>query len=157
MFPSVFLTFLLEIRLVSGAVHQLGDLVSGRQVHPAHGIVRFYLRGSYWFLRNAVCLSLLEKPAFILSILVDQCRAILNNKILLSYSPWHWTVHLVRMCHPQDSWIKITISLILIGTQKYCRTIEISPRLQLSQTPKHHTPTDAKSQQNYFIIPFIVN
>ena len=40
MFPSVILTFLLEIRLVSDAVHQLGDLVSGRQVHPAYGIVR---------------------------------------------------------------------------------------------------------------------
>ena len=87
MFPSVILTFLLEVRLVSGAVHQLGDLVSGRQVHPAHGIVRLYQRGPYWFLRNAVCLSLLEKPAFILSILVDQCRAILNSKILLSHSP----------------------------------------------------------------------
>ena len=39
MFPSVILTFLLEVRLVSGAVHHLGDLVSGRQVHPAYGIV----------------------------------------------------------------------------------------------------------------------
>ena len=88
MFPSVILTFLLEIRLVSGAVHQLGDLVSGRQVHPAYGIVRLCkTKRAYWFLRNAVCSSLLEKPAFILSILVDQCRAILNNKILLSYSP----------------------------------------------------------------------
>ena len=151
MFPSVILTFLLEVRLVSGAVHQRGDLVSGRQVHPAHGIVRLYQRGPYWFLRNAVCLSLLEKPAFILSILVDQCRAILNSKILLSHSPWHWTAHLVRMCHPQDSWIKITISLILIAAQKHRQTIEISPRLQLSQTK------DAKSQQNYFIIRFIVN
>merc|ERR1712156_676030 len=35
MFPSVILTFFLEVRLVSGAVHQRGDLVSGRQVHPS--------------------------------------------------------------------------------------------------------------------------
>ena len=152
MFPSVILTFLLEVRLVSGAVHQLGDLVSGRQVHPAHWIVRLCQRGPYWFLRNAVCLSLLEKPAFILSILVDQCRAILNNKILLRHSPWHWTVHLVRMRHPQHSW-KITLSLILIAAQKHTAN-PLKSHLACSFHRLQSTTLLKMQNLNKFMIPF---
>ena len=36
----------------------------------------------------------LEKPSFVFSTLVDKSRPVLNYNILLSHSPWHWTVHL---------------------------------------------------------------
>ena len=152
MFPSVILTFLLEVRLVSGAVHQLGDLVSGRQVHPAYGIVR----------------------------LCRTKRAILvSSKCCLFEFTWKASLHprhsgWSAQGHPQQQDSSQSQSLTLdctpgenvsstrqLDQNNYFIDIDSGSktlpnhwnltRLQLSQTK------DAKSQQNYFIIPFIVN
>ena len=100
-FQSVFLALLLEISLIGGIVHQLRHLTSCWQIQPTNNAIYHLVPQQDKTSKSSpiksyplVWMHSLVKPSFIFSVLVDKSWPILHNNILLSHSPWHWTVHL---------------------------------------------------------------